>query len=117
MADDETPCSVCGNTKAEHEGFHHTWTDNPGDLNKKQSRSTPPMHRDAQAVAENHVTKLVLRLIERLSEKGLLDSRDMLHIFGGIDDRAAADGSTAGQAEAGRPAAESDRGSGADPLG
>jgi hypothetical protein len=39
----------------------------------------------AAALGADPVARLVIRLVERLAQKGLLDGEDMLKIFGGED--------------------------------
>jgi hypothetical protein len=83
--DDE--CGVCGATRENHGDKNHEFSIE-GVLTPKKAPAAPrqmaPSPR-AAALGADPVARLVIRLVERLAQKGLLDGEDMLKIFGGED--------------------------------
>ena len=86
MADPDEPCGVCGESRAEHGDKHHRFSVDgvltplkPG----PEPRQSPPALRGD--IIDAHTARLVLRLLDRLTAKGLLTSEDLSAIFGGPD--------------------------------
>lgn len=86
--DDE--CLVCGTTRENHGDLNHEFSTD-GQLVPKKSgaapRQTPPMPRTAEGAAlqKDPTNNLLLRLIERLVAKDLLQGQDLLYMFGATD--------------------------------
>jgi len=73
-------CQICGATKEEHSGYEHIFSLD-GSLKAKSATKQPPPIQNASLVT-NHLSGLILRLIETLAAKGLLDARELAYIFG-----------------------------------
>lgn len=97
--DDDDICELCGSSRADHaaSGAHHQFSIDGSLKPLPKARSTPPLRADELAEAQS--VKLSLRLIERLTQKGLLTPGDLHFIFGGkpggdTDARGSTDGDT-----------------------
>lgn len=111
-------CAVCDTTREEHGDKHHAFSLDgeliplkPGMPPRRQAptpRGAMPMNLESQT------TGLLLRLIERLAQKGLLEGPDMVMIFGGPN-VAPARGSATDQDLGDSGSQEPRRGSGSDP--
>lgn len=86
----EDPCGVCEETRENHGDKNHEFNIN-GQLIPKKAGPPPqtqaPQRRSApgEQLSKDPVARLQIRLIERLVAKELIDSEDMLYIFGGSD--------------------------------
>lgn len=92
--DPDERCGVCEIARAEHGDMQHEFNLEGDLIPKKPSpppRNTPPELRDnspvmspkAKKLAEDPSTQVMLRLIERLTARGLLQGEDLQYIFGG----------------------------------
>lgn len=83
QAEDEAlgPCTVCGGPKSEHEGRIHAFTNIGGvlvtqaEVRKAQEKNKPLVVAAPQSLVLN-------RLVETLSNKGVLETEDLLYITG-----------------------------------
>lgn len=83
----EPLCSICGGTRAEHEGRVHAFTEQPGQLEtqaqqKKRQEALAGSGPLAIKVPGGSDNLMVTRLIEVLLEKGVLNAPDALYITG-----------------------------------
>lgn len=87
--DPDEVCGVCNTTRENHGDKHHAFSKDGELIPLKPgmpARRQPPAPRGSMpAVMEAQSTGLLLRLIERLAQKGLLDGPDLFMIFGGSD--------------------------------
>lgn len=117
MIDPDEACVHCGITRENHGDMQHVFSREGEPLRKKEAPPTPqslPPTPAGRAAAGDPTTRLVLRLIESLVDKGILDGLDMIKIFGGTD--APASGRTPVQpAEGVVPSSGASGGSGPDP--
>lgn len=86
---DDEGCMLCGASRADHAASsirHEFSTD--GSLKQKDPKTQAPL-RAQPALTEGHVVSLQLRLIDRLTAKGIFDPEDLYFIFGGRPDELA----------------------------
>lgn len=86
MASDlDIPCLVCDTLRSEHGDKNHIFSTD-GSLTAMKpgpSRKEPPQGGRGPGITEAHTVGLTLRVIETLTQKGILSSQDLLYIFGG----------------------------------
>jgi hypothetical protein len=82
--DDE--CGVCGTIRDQHGDKAHEFNLDgvlkPKKMGEK-GRAQPPMSREAQVLTKDPSTAVMLRLVEKLVARGLLEGEDLVYIFGG----------------------------------
>lgn len=91
--DPDEPCGVCDTARADHGDMKHEFNAD-GDLIPIKAGPPPkkeaPQHRDdvptmspaAEVLAKDVSTQMVLRMVERMTAKGLLNGEDLQYIFG-----------------------------------
>ena len=82
--DPDDLCGVCGYRREAHGDSNHEFNMD-GDLIPKKTpdpaRSNPPTER-GQALLKDPTTGVMLRMVERMIQKGLLTGDDLVYIFG-----------------------------------
>ena len=85
MPDDE-PCGICGVAREQHRGRRHLFSPE-GELRPvPPPEPESPKQAQSQRLIQNHLTALVLRLIQVLVQNGVFSGEDVLFIFGDNDD-------------------------------
>lgn len=83
--DPDQECGICGLKRDEHGDSRHEFNAE-GILIPKAApeppRQQPPSERGA-ALLKDPTTGVMLRTVERLIQKGLLEGDDLVYIFGG----------------------------------
>lgn len=76
-------CGVCNLTRDQHGDMQHEFSAD-GVLKKKTPPPVPNNVSPAiRGMANDPTVRLVLRMVQRLTDKGLLEGDDLVYIFGG----------------------------------
>lgn len=78
-------CGVCDETRENHGDKNHEFNLEGILIEKKAPQPPRAMAPAVRGLSSDPVTRLVLRLVERLVAQGILKGDDMLYIFGGDD--------------------------------
>lgn len=85
MADPDERCGVCEETRENHGDKNHEFNAEGQLIPKKQgspAQNTPP-NPAVQKAERDPLLAPVLRLVQTLIAKGILEGDDLVHIFGG----------------------------------
>lgn len=88
MANPDETCALCGTTRENHGDAHHEFSEDGTLVMKKKPeppRQPAPKERDSTPATEQIKAKAFTMLVEILAEKGLLDTKDVIRIFGAAD--------------------------------
>lgn len=87
MVNADDKCGVCGDTRENHGDKHHEFNMEGNLLPLKPAPAPQPnkVSPGTEALRRDPLSGPMLRLVERLIAKNLLDGEDLLYVFGGID--------------------------------
>lgn len=80
--DPDEECGVCGTTREQHGDKNHKFSVD-GVLEPLDPKPVPRALPPGVRGGVDPSTRVVLRLVEVLIAKGVLDGQDLVHVFGG----------------------------------